>query len=352
MLSKVSNKISAISLLLLCLQTAANSKLCSEGECPADDSVFGQENDLSLVQMTAIEKRAQEGSDGQKQKLDAAIKRKKDSKQEKSTGAVLNDKHAKAESKDTSKHESKAESKVAVKHEHVLKDDSKAKSKDTSKAESKGKSEDKSEKNEEHSQPTKRDPWAFAGDGCCDGPRELRNGKLFGGRVANLQACKNKCRSFRNCGAIEFGWHDDPHWCFAWNVEQTCEVKDAQCKKSVIGNGNGAKVYRFFAPDVDYESAKQTKWDIVGPGCCDGLRDESNGKLFASKEPTLDACKARCLSFENCGVIEYGWQTGDPEWCFIWDDRQKCEKQDLECKQTLMGSGRGATAHKLLRAEE
>mmetsp|Transcript_34845 Transcript_34845/g.65040 ORF Transcript_34845/g.65040 Transcript_34845/m.65040 type:complete len:330 (-) Transcript_34845:77-1066(-) len=326
MLSRANKELSTLCLLLLCLRAAANSKVCSDGVCPEGD-VFGEPNDLSLMQMTALEKRAQEaGSRAQMQKLDAAIKKKGDSG---SSDSSTDDASTDAASKTTTSKDKSSKDKS---------------SKDTT---SKDKS---STKKSKPSKPINASDefWSLMGDGCCEGKREPSNGKLFGLNVSTIDECKAKCRTFNNCGMVEYGWKDMPQWCYGWGDSQKCEKRDANCVESVPGNGKGVQGYRFTAPKIDVRAAAaQYKWEEIGPGCCDGKREEGNGKLYANKEATLDACKARCLSFDNCGIVEYGWTSGDPEWCYIWDNSQKCKQLDLTCKQSAMGNGFGAKAHRL-----
>mmetsp|Transcript_14852 Transcript_14852/g.27502 ORF Transcript_14852/g.27502 Transcript_14852/m.27502 type:complete len:331 (+) Transcript_14852:76-1068(+) len=328
MLSRANKELSTLCLLLLCLRAAANSKVCSDGVCPEGD-VFGEPNDLSLMQMTALEKRAQEaGSRAQMQKLDAAIKKKGDSG---SSDSSTDDASTDAASKTTTSKDKSSKDKS---------------SKDTT---SKDKS---STKKSKPSKPINASDefWSLMGDGCCEGKREPSNGKLFGLNVSTIEDCKKKCREFNNCGIIEYGWTEMPEWCYGWGTSQKCEKRDKDCVESVPGNGKGVQGYSFKAPKVDFEAAAKTEWEIIGPGCCDGAREESNGKLYANKEPTLDACKARCLTWgEECGIVEYGWTTGDPEWCYIWDSSQKCKKMDLACQESAMGNGFGAKAHRLLK---
>jgi len=332
----------------------ASSKDCSQGVCTADksrqfgafddDLDIGQSNDLSLVQVSAMEKRAQEAAaSATAQSLDASVKRKGGSAEtpvdQASTKKSSKDKPSKGDSAFTDKASAK---KVSTKETSEYSASSKKASED--KASTKKASKDKVSKTTNKA----NDPWILMGDGCCEGKREPSNGKLFGLNVSTIDECKAKCRTFNNCGMVEYGWKDMPQWCYGWGDSQKCEKRDANCVESVPGNGKGVQGYRFTAPKIDVRAAAaQYKWEEIGPGCCDGKREEGNGKLYANKEATLDACKARCLSFDNCGIVEYGWTSGDPEWCYIWDNSQKCKQLDLTCKQSAMGNGFGAKAHRL-----
>lgn len=191
------------------------------------------------------------------------------------------------------------------------------------------------------------EPWTTRWPGCCKGERDAENGKLFGGNMTSLAACKQKCRTFRNCGSVEYGWKDgNTQWCFIWADTQTCKKRDKDCVKSVPGNGRGVANYLYTAPQITKDDLAMAKWNVVGSGCCAGPRDESNGKLYADKEKNLDACKARCIAFHNCGLVEYGWQAGDPQWCYIWDNSQTCQKIDPDCTESVLDSGVGAQIHR------
>lgn len=298
----IGHKFSSICLLLLCFQvsSAKDTDACSDGVCAAKTvtdigslDVFDQASDLSLIQLTSMEKRAQDtgasaGGQSSVSWLDATYKRKADPERPKTFAERIN-----------------AEMPAL---------------------------------------------WSMRAAGCCAGERDEDNGKLFGENVTDIEACKMKCRSRKDCGSIEYGWKDMPNWCFVWSASQKCEKMDPDCKLSVPGNGKGVRNYLYNASARKIPDVSETNWKVIGDGCCDGLRHESNGKLYADKEKSLDACKARCLSFINCGIVEYGWTKGDPEWCYIWSTNQTCEKKDKDCKQSVLGSGEGAKQHKYMKA--
>lgn len=71
------------------------------------------------------------------------------------------------------------------------------------------------------------DEFDAVGEGCCKGPRTVDGGKLWAGPLPDFAACKAKCREFGNCGAVEYGWTNNPQWCFIWNDKQVCSSLDA-----------------------------------------------------------------------------------------------------------------------------
>jgi len=182
------------------------------------------------------------------------------------------------------------------------------------------------------------------GDGCCEGERDEDNGKLYGGEEPNGEACKLKCLTFDGCGIVEYGWEDSPQQCFIWNkTKQKCKKLDADCKKSTVGNGKGVASWKL---TTDAARAGTYEYEKLGDGCCEGERDESNGKLYGGEEPNREACQLKCLEFDSCGVIEYGWEDS-PQWCFVWDKSQKCKKLDADCKLSTVGNGKGVSSWKL-----
>lgn len=89
-----------------------------------------------------------------------------------------------------------------------------------------------------------RDDFEIVGPGCCQGKRDLRNGKLWSGPAADLVACKAKCREFTFCGVIEYGWTAENPWCFIWNDHKSCSLK-TESDECGAGGGDRVHTYRF-----------------------------------------------------------------------------------------------------------
>mmetsp|Transcript_37686 Transcript_37686/g.70478 ORF Transcript_37686/g.70478 Transcript_37686/m.70478 type:complete len:1243 (+) Transcript_37686:108-3836(+) len=210
-------------------------------------------------------------------------------------------------------------------------------------------------------QVTSQDVMDFldVGAGCCSGFRDELHGKIWSGETPTLSDCKNKCRSFQQCGAIEYGWthgNKSEQWCFIWSQQQACMNLDWRPDACGPGGGdNGVHAYRVSrAREVDlsisklHDDAQQeaTLSKKLGfqdgiEGCCGGARDEAHGKLWAGDTATLADCQAKCREFENCGAVEYGWKYTNEQWCFIWSNKQSCTSIDIGEKSC--GSGGGKT---------
>jgi len=87
-------------------------------------------------------------------------------------------------------------------------------------------------------------------------------------------------------------------------------------------------------------------FQTVGQGCCSGSREEANGKLWAGATDNADACKSKCLEFETCGAVEYGWTDAHTHWCFIWSNKQSCSSLDSGNGKCGPGGSTGVQAYR------
>mmetsp|Transcript_80686 Transcript_80686/g.152492 ORF Transcript_80686/g.152492 Transcript_80686/m.152492 type:complete len:876 (+) Transcript_80686:76-2703(+) len=198
---------------------------------------------------------------------------------------------------------------------------------------------------EKHSDAAGAEDFEAIGVGCCGGSRDADGGKLWAGPTADLATCKSKCREFKDCGAVEYGWTFNAQWCFVWSDKQACSSLEVGQGKCGQGGSDGVQVYKMSKNVIDDSTAilKETTlkaaveaFEAGGVGCCSGDRDEAHGKLWAGPAPDLITCKSMCLKHKNCGAVEYGW-TFNAQWCFIWSDSQACSS--LEAGEGKCGSG-------------
>mmetsp|Transcript_105991 Transcript_105991/g.187741 ORF Transcript_105991/g.187741 Transcript_105991/m.187741 type:complete len:341 (-) Transcript_105991:64-1086(-) len=79
-------------------------------------------------------------------------------------------------------------------------------------------------------------------------------------------------------------------------------------------------------------------WTDLGAGCCSRSQAMAHGGLHAGNESSLDACKAKCLDFDNCGHVEYGWSRGADQRCVVWAASEACSLLD-EAERDCGGNG-------------
>eukprot|EP00930_Biecheleria_cincta_P078270 TRINITY_DN65694_c0_g1_i1.p1 TRINITY_DN65694_c0_g1~~TRINITY_DN65694_c0_g1_i1.p1 ORF type:complete len:221 (+),score=37.76 TRINITY_DN65694_c0_g1_i1:246-908(+) len=127
------------------------------------------------------------------------------------------------------------------------------------------------------------------------------------------------------------------------NLPPTPSSHDIQKQQEDLGRQRAAKLLE------EYEkkrSAGPDWWD-AGPGCCAGVRNMENGKLWAGSVASLVACQERCITFEACGAVEYGWtrSTANTGWCFVWSVENSCASLDISNDGCGQGGNNGVHAH-------
>mmetsp|Transcript_95368 Transcript_95368/g.179313 ORF Transcript_95368/g.179313 Transcript_95368/m.179313 type:complete len:3377 (+) Transcript_95368:49-10179(+) len=244
--------------------------------------------------------------------------------------------------------------------------------------------------------------WVDLGAGCCSSPRDNKHGRMFAAKLPSLKHCQARCATWKDCAYIEYGWEQDPEWCFIWNQKQTlCDTLNSSANGCGTRGGNtGVRTYKYEPPpvknprtlaacprpkgcDQSYDiytkvdcdgddildhmctdeegselylvlstegcpkdwgegdrkpadcpemklhAAYSGDWTDLGEGCCAGGRQNEHGRMYADRIPTLSQCQDRCAGWKDCGFIEYGWGKGDTEWCFIWSNKfQQCKELD------------------------
>jgi len=106
--------------------------------------------------------------------------------------------------------------------------------------------------------------WVDEGIGCCSGPRNAGTGKLWGGGVKNLNACKAKCMTFDNCGYIEYGWRGST-FCYIWSTKQACSSMSSGARDCGSNGNTGVRTYKYVADVPSGQCA-----DLAGFWVADG----------------------------------------------------------------------------------